>query len=114
VIRTFGAFIFSLILFVWFGGVGFAGDLQRSIASYEKGDYETALNVFNDLAEQGNSPAQYILGQIHRRGIGTTQDYKVAVKWYEKSAEQGYAKAQFQLGQMYRRGDGVVKDLKKH
>ena len=81
-------------------------------ASYEKGDYETALREFKPLAEQGNAAAQYNLGQMYRRGQGVPHDYKTAVKWYRLAAEQGNAYAQTNLGNRYRSGQGVPVDYK--
>ena len=66
-------------------------------ASYEKGDYETALREFKPLAEQGGAYAQYNLGQMYRRGQGVPHNYQTAVKWYRLAAEQGNAYAQFNL-----------------
>jgi len=61
-------------------------------------------------AEQGDSGAQYNLGNMYRKGEGVLQDYKEAVKWYRKSAEQGHAKAQYNLALMYAKGEGVIQD----
>jgi len=61
-------------------------------------------------AEQGNSLAQVILGELYSKGEGVLQDYKEAVKWYRKSAEQGDASSQGMLGYMYTKGQGVVQD----
>jgi len=49
-------------------------------------------------AEQGNAPAQWLVGYAYYSGDGVLQGYKQAVYWYKKSAEQGYAKAQYNLG----------------
>ena len=45
------------------------------------------------LAEEGNAPAQYLLGGMYYNGQGVPQDYQLAVKWYRKAAEQGEADA---------------------
>ena len=82
--------------------------LGRCSASYENGDYATALREWEPLAEQGNVSAQYNLGQMYRRGQGVPQNYKTAVKWYRLAAEQGYASAQFNLGLMYDIGKGEI------
>lgn len=41
------------------------------------------------IAEQGNTRAQYYLGEMHEQGLGTRQDVDEAFKWYAKAAEQG-------------------------
>ena len=63
-------------------------------ASYEKGDYGTALRKFRPLADKGIAAAQYNLGQMYLFGQGVPQDYKTAVKWYRLAAKQGLASAQ--------------------
>ena len=85
---------------------------DKCSASYEKGDYETALREFKPLTEQGNISAQFNLGQMYRRGQGVPQDDKTAVKWYRLAAEQGNAYAQNNLGLMYNEGKGVPQDYK--
>ena len=81
-------------------------------ASYEKGDYETALREFRALAEQGNAEAQNNLGVMYRKGLVISKDYETAVKWYRLAAEQGNAVGQYNLGLMYKHGAGVPKDDK--
>jgi len=56
-------------------------------ASYEKGDYATALPEWTPLAKQGNAGAQNNLGLMYRKGRGVPQDYKTAVKWYKLATE---------------------------
>lgn len=45
------------------------------------------------MAENGNSRAQYYLGEMHENGLGTKQDVDEAFKWYVKAADQGDALA---------------------
>jgi TPR repeat protein len=58
-------------------------------------------------AEQGEAPAQFLLGDIYEEGKGVPQDYVEAAKWYRRAAEQGYAAAQLLLGTLYAQGKGV-------
>ena len=59
----------------------------------------TGSMSLQDLAEQGDSLAQYNLGVLHM-GKETTQDNKLAVKYFREAAEQGHVDAQHQLGRM--------------
>lgn len=59
------------------------------------------------LAEQGDSKAQFNLGNCYCNGQGVQQDYQLAVQWYMKAAEQGDSDAQFNLGFCYENGYGV-------
>jgi TPR repeat protein len=87
-----------------------AGDLEDSDAAAKKGDYATALRLWEPLAEQGNAEAQYNLGVLYAYGKGVVQDYKTAVKWFTLAAEQGDAKAQYNLGLIYSYG-GLTRDI---
>ena len=87
-----------------------AQDLQKGLEAYQSGDYQTALNEWSPLAEQGDASAQSNLGVMYKSGDGVTQDYVQAIKWYRLAAEQGHAKAQNNLGLMYYKGEGVIQD----
>ena len=89
-----------------------AGDVSDGVAAAQKGDFATALNLWQPLAERGDAAAQYNLGLMYDNGQGVAQDYKAAVKWYTAAAEQGLAKAQSNLGVMYDNGQGVAQDYK--
>lgn len=49
------------------------------------------------LAEQGNTEAQYKVGEMYEQGKGVTQDMLEAVIWLEKAASQGHKKATYKL-----------------
>jgi TPR repeat protein len=88
-----------------------AGPLEDAIAAGGRGDYATALRLFQPLADNGNAIAQFILGEMYRHGRGMPRNDTEAVMWYRKAADQGYARAQLNLGVMYADGRGVPKDL---
>ena len=64
-------------------------------------------------AEQGNTKAQFNLGNGYYTGEGVPQDYKEAFNWYRKAAEQGHSSAQNSLGVMYANGEGVPQNDKE-
>ena len=82
-------------------------DYRAGKDAYNRGDYETALNEFRPLADQGDAAAQFILGVLYDEGKGVPQDYTEAGKWYRLAADQGHAAAQYILGVMYAVGRGV-------
>ena len=90
--------------------VATAQDFDKGLKAAQAGDFQTALQEWRPLAEQGYASAQYNLGQMYRNGQGVPQDDAEAVKWYRLAAEQGYANAQFNLGNMYNKGRGVPQD----
>ena len=105
--RTF-CFVFAL--FIALALPAHAGPLEDAQAAYERRDYDTALSLFQPLAEQGDAEAQYSLGLMHRYGQSVKQDYAKAAKWYRRAAEQGHFKAQTNLGRLYNNGQGLPLD----
>ncbi len=85
-------------------------DFKAGKEAYDRGDYATASKEFRVLAEQGDAPAQTILGVMYATGRGVPQDDAEAVRWYRRAAAQGDADAQFNLGVMYVDGQGVPQD----
>ncbi len=75
--------------------------------AFESGHYQTALDYWLPLAEQGDPNAQLNIGLMYDTGRGLDNDPGQAVYWYRQSAENGLAAAQFNLGLMYRDGQGV-------
>ena len=92
------------------GGTNYAASFEDGFEAYGRGDFSTALRIFRNFAEQGDSTAQYILGVMYRDSQGVLQDDKEAVKWFQQSAEQGNPKAQLNLAFMYLTGAGVRQD----
>lgn len=86
-------------------------DSQAADDALKRGDYETALREYLELAEAGNPKAQYNIGVLYDLGNGVEQDRAEAAIWYRKAADQGHEKAQFNLGFLYANGDGVTQEL---
>lgn len=84
-----------------------SADIDEAISLYENGKYEQAAAMFAELAEQGNSDAQFNLGLCYFNGQGVPQSHDEAVTWFRKSAEQDNPLGQFQLGLCYQDGTGV-------
>ena len=89
------------------------GTIQDAVAADQRGDYATEFRIFHSLAAQGDSYAQFRLGEMYFAGTGVPQDDKEAARWYHLAAEQGYAKAQFELGRAHELGSGVPPDSKE-
>jgi TPR repeat protein len=87
-----------------------AGPYEDGVATYNSGDYATALRVWRPLAEQGNAAAQANLGNMYTYGEGVARDQTVAISWSRKAAEQGYANAQLIFGTKCEKGEGVPQD----
>ena len=109
----FKKIIFGLSLWLFATTLSFGANFDDGVNAIEKGDYKTALSIFEDLASKGDAEAQYNLGVMYVKGEGVRQDYKKAIEWYEKAATKGDASAQYNLGVMYYNGQVVKQDYKK-
>jgi TPR repeat protein len=87
-----------------------AADFSAGYKAYQRRDYTAALQIFRQLADQGNARAQFSLGVMYNKGQGVTQDYEAALRWYREAADQGYVLAQYNIGLMHSKGQGVPQD----
>jgi uncharacterized caspase-like protein len=78
--------------------------------SYDRANYQTALQVWMTQALSGSAEAQNYVGEIYLKGLGTPPDPGMAVQWFQKAAEQGFARAKTNLAYLYEEGLGVAKD----
>lgn len=102
-----------LNILVCFGSLVSAQDFQRGLQAAKKSDYQTALQEWRPLAEQGHAEAQSSLGVMYYNGEGVIQDYQESMKWHRLAADQGHAGSQFSLGLMYYNGEGVLQDYQE-
>ncbi|TDQ81479.1 Sel1 repeat-containing protein [Dongia mobilis] len=80
-------------------------------AAFERGEPQTALAIFTQLAEGGDAAMQVLVGQIHDFGQGVPQNDTEALKWYLRAAEAGNEKARYQAGLLYFRSPNVPQNL---
>ncbi|WP_053005727.1 tetratricopeptide repeat protein [Kiloniella spongiae] len=99
--RLFKRFLLSLTLVVAMVCPALADNLEDAKTAVKKRDYNTAYSLYIPLAEQGNQEAQYALGQMYSKGLGTEQNVTTAASWYEKAADQGHLLSQVQVGRIY-------------
>ncbi len=78
--------------------------------AYDRADYRTALAVWQSAADSGDAEAQYYVGSIYEKGLGTAPDPARAAEWYRRAAEQGHSAAQVAYGYLCERGLGVPQD----
>ena len=84
-----------------------ADDSQKGLDAYNSMDYDTALALWQPLADSGDAGSQYGLGMMYGNGFGVSMDDALALKWYSLAADQGHAGAQYNLAIMYQNGWGV-------
>ncbi len=85
-------------------------DFKAGKEAYYRGDYDTALEEWRPLAEQGDAKPQNALGVLYRDGKGVPQDFREALRWFRLAAEQGHVGGQYNLGMMNENGRGVPQD----
>jgi len=73
--------------------------LQRARAL--KKDHEKAVKWYRKAAEQGESDAQYSLGNCYYNGEGVKKDMEKAKKWHLKAARQGHKESKKSLKSNY-------------
>ena len=84
-----------------------SGDSGKGFAAFNSSDYDTALAIWQPLADAGEADSQYGLGMMYGNGFGVAMDDALALKWYTMAAEQGHSGAQCNLAVMYQNGWGV-------
>ncbi len=73
-------------------------------------DPEAARDWFERAVAQGYPPAQYRLGELHRRGEGVPKDPRAAARLFEMAAESGDLPARNALGELLLHGEGLEED----
>ena len=86
------------VLAVNYSAFAMATDYEAGMKAWHDGNYETAVGVLEPLAAQGNSCAQYWLGEAYFLGKGVPRDEKTSKRWMRRAAEQGLVEAQWALG----------------
>lgn len=82
--------------------------VMKLAKQYEKqGDYESAMELYFEAADEGSSEALDALGKLYAQGKGSPKDYNKAIEYFESAANQGSVSAQKNLGVMYLKGYGV-------
>lgn len=78
--------------------------------TYDRANYQTALQVWLPQAETGDAEAQTHVGEIFEKGLGRPANHQEAARWYQMAAGQGNTRAQMNLAYLYEQGLGVDKD----
>ncbi len=87
--------------------VTWAGDYDKAVQAFQSADYDTALSIWQPLAEAGDAQSQFQLGHMYANGFGVMMEDASALKWYQMAADQGHGKAQCNLAVMHQNGWGV-------
>ena len=80
------------------------GDLIANQPGNADANMIDAFEWYEQAADQGFAPAQYRLGNMYEKGLGTQRDYAMAKTWYQLAAEQGNASAMHNLAVLFASG----------
>ena len=75
-------------------------DLKAGKEAFSAGRYEEAYPLLRREALAGAAAAQFLVGLMHRDGLGVPRDIPQAQRWLRLAAEQGYEGARFVLGEI--------------
>lgn len=91
-----------------------AAGFQDGKDAYDHKDYGTAMEIWTNLAEDGDVKAQHKLGQEYYQLWYDRQylsrDYQKARKYFAMAAQQGDFPSMYYLGRMYMGGGGMAQD----
>ena len=97
---------------LFLAGSAIAGPLEDGRAALKNGDHETALRLFQSLAEQGDAEAQLHLGVMFVKGQGMSPDLNAAQTWFKQAAENPAAPKETRDDAIYNR-DSISRKLKE-
>jgi|GEM_PF-2517241 len=86
-----------------------ASYFDQGLVHYSQGEYQLALEQFNQAVKAGETGADYMLMKMHTEGLAG-QDSTDSYQWALKAAQSGIAQAQYQLAEMFSKGQGATID----
>ena len=81
---------------------------DSSVVEQTRNISDKLINLIK-MAEQGDSEAQYYLGEYYLNDEENDENLKLGIYWLEKASEQNHADAQCGLALFYAVGEGVEK-----
>lgn len=97
-----------LAIFMLSSATVFGANLEKGLAAFSAGDYETAMAECQSLADEGNVEAMFCVGRMYANGFGVPMNDEMALKWYGLAAGEGHPEALYNLALMHANGWGVA------
>lgn len=82
-------------------------DFAAGKAAYDRKDWTVAITTLRPLAEQGDAPSLFLLGNMYAQGYGVSRDPAQAYQLYRRAALIGNAEAMVVTGAMLQQGLGT-------
>ena len=102
--------LFTLIIFT-LSLSSSADDFSDAVANYVDGNYETAYQLWQSLAEAGDAGAMFNLGILFWEGKGVPRDRNSAIDWWQQAAARNVSAAQYNLSLVHYLGEGAEQSL---
>lgn len=83
--------------------------LNRGSLALKTGDYQAALKDLGPLASWGDNDAQYIIAQMHARGLGVERSATAAFEWLRRADAKKAADAALFIAKDYANGAPAIK-----
>ncbi len=89
------AFTLTAVLFGWLSLMSkpLLADSAGALDAHNRGDFQAAAQLWQELANDGDVTAQYNLSLLYENGSGVGQDQNLARYWLSMAARQGMAQA---------------------
>jgi len=87
--------LFTLLLLA--GATNAMADRNRALTAQSQGDYASAAKLWQDMANTGDSVAQYNLALLYQKGVGVNQDGNLSRYWLSMAARSGVVGAYTQI-----------------
>ncbi|PIB28293.1 hypothetical protein BFP78_00100 [Gaetbulibacter sp. 5U11] len=86
---------------------------QENLAAiyFEEKDFNNAFIWYTRAANSNHSRAQYVLGFMHRKGLGTKKSRKKAKSWWKKSCQLGYKESCEEIKKMNALGNAILNSV---
>ncbi|MFV2059462.1 MAG: SPOR domain-containing protein [Gammaproteobacteria bacterium] len=88
-----GTYLFIFVLMFSVFPLAYALEKNSAINATKQGNYTLALNLWTQLAKQGDSVAQYNLGVFYSKGLGTKANNYEANRWFRVASQSGLVQA---------------------
>ena len=85
----------------------------KAYALFKSGDFDTARDIWQRLADKGNTTAMINLANLFQQGMGVNEDQRKALEYVRRAAELGDGRAQYELGIEYEKGVLVERDIER-
>jgi len=82
-----------LAVFLLSSATVYSANLEKGMAAFSEGDYETAMAECQPLADEGNVEAMFCVGRMYANGFGVPMNDELALKWYGLAAGEGHPEA---------------------